>query len=78
MSTGRARTRCSADVDLVRLARTADDAGLDTLWVSDHLVQADPTAAPHESEMLEACTTLGFVAARTERLRVGTMMTAVT
>jgi F420-dependent oxidoreductase-like protein len=62
---------------LVRLARAADADGLDTLWVADHLIQAEPTSTP-DSEMLEAYTTLGFLAAHTERLRLGTMVTGVT
>jgi F420-dependent oxidoreductase-like protein len=59
-------------------ARAAEDAGVDTIWLSDHLIQADPTAAPGQTEMLEAYTALGFIAARTERVRLGTMVTAVT
>ena len=51
---------------------------MDTVWVADHLLQADPTAAPDETEMLEAYTTLGFLAARSQRVRLGTMVTAVT
>jgi F420-dependent oxidoreductase-like protein len=62
---------------LERIVRAADDAGLDTVWVADHLLQADPTSTP-EAEMLEAYTTLGFLAARTERVRLGTMVSAVT
>lgn len=60
------------------LAGAAEQAGLDTVWVPDHLVQADPTAADHEREMLEAYTALGFLAARTERVRLGTMVSSVT
>ena len=49
------------------------------MWVADHLLQADPYGArPGETEMLEAYTTLGFLAARTERVRLGTLVTAVT
>jgi F420-dependent oxidoreductase-like protein len=48
------------------------------MWVVDHLIQADPTAPPDDSEMLEAYTTLGFIAARTERVRIGTMVSGVT
>jgi F420-dependent oxidoreductase-like protein len=62
---------------LARVARAADEAGLDTLWVADHLLQADPTSTP-EAEMLEAYTTLGFLAAHTTRVRLGTMVSAVT
>src|SRR5215470_12686773 len=62
---------------LVRLVQDADQAGLDTVWVSDHLLQADPTSTP-DAEMLEAYTTLGFLACATRRLRLGTMVSAVT
>jgi F420-dependent oxidoreductase-like protein len=63
--------------ELVRLARFADSADLDTLWVNDHLVQADPTAGPGQTDMLEAYTTLGFLAANTERVRIGAMVSPV-
>ena len=59
-------------------ARRAEEIGFDSVWVPDHLLQADPTAAPGETEMLEAYTTLGFLAAQTERVRLGTMVTGVT
>jgi F420-dependent oxidoreductase-like protein len=64
--------------ELARVAGQADEAGVDTVWVADHLLQADPTAGPDDTEMLEAYTTLGFLAARTERARLGTMVTGVT
>ena len=60
------------------VVEAADRAGLDTVWVADHLIQADPTAPAGDSEMLEAYTTLGFLAARTEQVRLGTMVTGVT
>ncbi|HEX7824035.1 MAG TPA: TIGR03560 family F420-dependent LLM class oxidoreductase [Mycobacterium sp.] len=62
---------------LAALADTLDDSAVDTLWVADHLLQADPSSRLDEP-MLEAYTTLGFLAARTSRLRLGTMVTAVT
>jgi F420-dependent oxidoreductase-like protein len=64
--------------ELARLVHAADQSGVDTVWVTDHLIQADPTAAPEETEMLEAYTTLGYVAAQTQRVRLGTMVTGVT
>jgi F420-dependent oxidoreductase-like protein len=64
--------------ELVRLVRAADQTGLDTVWVADHLLQADPTAAPDDTEMLEADTTRGFLAAHTQQVRLGTMVTGVT
>lgn len=63
--------------ELARIVRAADEAGLDTVWLADHLIQADPTSVP-DSEMLEAYTTLGFLAAHTGRVRLGTMVTCVT
>jgi F420-dependent oxidoreductase-like protein len=62
---------------LVDVARVADEGGLDTLWVADHLLQADPNSTP-DAPMLEAYTTLGFLAGQTRRLRLGTMVTGVT
>jgi F420-dependent oxidoreductase-like protein len=64
--------------ELARVVWGADQAGIDTVWVVDHLLQADPTAPPADTEMLEAYTTLGFLAAQTERVRLGTMVTGVT
>jgi F420-dependent oxidoreductase-like protein len=62
---------------LAEVARDADEGGLDTVWVADHLLQADPNSRP-EAEILEAYITLGFLAAQTERVRLGTMVTGVT
>jgi alkanesulfonate monooxygenase SsuD/methylene tetrahydromethanopterin reductase-like flavin-dependent oxidoreductase (luciferase family) len=62
----------AAHLDAV--ATAADGVGVDTLWVADHLVQADPSASLDEP-MLEAYTTLGYLAARTSRLNLGTMVT---
>ena len=59
------------------VVRQADDGGLDTVWVSDHLVQAEPGTELTEP-MLEAYTTLGYLAAQTSRVRLGTMVTAAT
>ncbi len=64
--------------ELVRLVRAADQTGVDTVWVADHLLQADPNAAPDQRDMLEAYTTLGFLAAHTQRVRLGTMVSGVT
>jgi F420-dependent oxidoreductase-like protein len=63
--------------ELGRVAPAADAAGIDTVWVSDHLIQADPGAVA-DSEMLEAYTALGFLAARSERVRLGTLVAGVT
>src|ERR1700761_2683741 len=61
---------------LTEIAQAADEASFDTLWVSDHLLQAAPGSA-EDSPMLEAYTTLGSLAAQTRRIRLGTMVSAV-
>jgi F420-dependent oxidoreductase-like protein len=58
------------------LAKAADAAGVDTLWLPDHLIQADPRMSD-DAEMLETYTTLGFIAALTERVRLGALVTPV-
>ncbi|MFF5076355.1 LLM class flavin-dependent oxidoreductase [Actinoplanes sp. NPDC000266] len=64
-------------VDLRDLGRAADDCGLHTLWVADHLVQADP-AAKATDPMLEAYSVLCFLSAVTSRVRLGAMVSPVT
>jgi F420-dependent oxidoreductase-like protein len=63
--------------DLVRIAETAERAGFARLSVMDHVWQIG-VIGPPEHEMLEAYTTLGFVAARTERIDLMTLVTGVT
>jgi alkanesulfonate monooxygenase SsuD/methylene tetrahydromethanopterin reductase-like flavin-dependent oxidoreductase (luciferase family) len=62
---------------LASLADFLDGAAVDTLWVPDHLLQADPASSPSEP-MLVAYTALGYLAAATSRIRLGTMVTAAT
>ena len=63
--------------ELARVVRAAEAGGLDTVWVPDHLLQAAPGCAP-DAEMLEAYTTLGFLAGQSARIRLGAMVTAAT
>ncbi|WP_127128329.1 TIGR03560 family F420-dependent LLM class oxidoreductase [Georgenia sp. SYP-B2076] len=62
---------------LRQVVEAADEAGINTVWVADHLIQADPTV-PADTDMLEAFTTLGYLAARTTRVRLGTLVAAAT
>ena len=62
---------------LRRIATTADEAGFDTLWVMDHFFQLEPMIGPADNAMLEAYTTLGFLAGITERIRLGTLVTGI-
>jgi F420-dependent oxidoreductase-like protein len=59
---------------LAAVARTADDAGFDSIGVMDHFFQISMIGPP-EQDMLEAYTTLGFLAAATTRARLLTLVT---
>jgi len=62
---------------ICRLARQADEAGFDSLWVMDHFFQIRVTGNPPESPMPEAYATLGVLAGQTKRIRLGTLVTSV-
>jgi F420-dependent oxidoreductase-like protein len=62
--------------DLAAVARTADEGGFEWIAVMDHFFQIG-VIGPPEHEMLEAYTTLGWLAARTERVKLLTVVTAV-
>jgi F420-dependent oxidoreductase-like protein len=61
---------------LAAIARTADAAGFHSLWVMDHFFQISHVGAVDEP-MLEAYSALSFMAAHTQRARLGTMVTGV-
>jgi len=61
---------------LAEIARAAEDAGFYSLWVMDHFFQIRGVG-PHEHDMLEGYTTLGYLAALTRRVKLGTMATGV-
>ena len=62
--------------DLGTVARTADEAGFDFIAVMDHFFQIGAIGAA-EREMLEAYTTLGYLAACTSRAKLLTLVTGV-
>jgi F420-dependent oxidoreductase-like protein len=61
---------------LAGIAKLADDAGVDRISVMDHVWQIGHLGPP-EHEMLEAYTALGWLAAKTERVKLLAMVTAV-
>ncbi|HMG40971.1 MAG TPA: LLM class F420-dependent oxidoreductase [Acidimicrobiales bacterium] len=61
---------------LTRVAKTAEDAGFARLTVMDHFWQITGLGPP-EHEMLEAYTTLGYLAAHTDRILLHTLVTGV-
>ena len=71
-STPRGPERLGAELAMV--ARTADDAGFEYIAVMDHFFQI-PAVGPAEREMLEAYTTLGYLAACTSRAALLTVIT---
>src|SRR6266516_7857420 len=61
---------------LAEVVETAEAAGFDAITVVDHIWQHPIMGGPEASE-IEAYTTLGFIAARTRRVRLLTLATAV-
>lgn len=61
--------------DLARTAKLAEDVGFRKLSVMDHVWQIGPVG-PKEHEMLEAYTTLGYLAAVTEKIELLAWVTA--
>jgi F420-dependent oxidoreductase-like protein len=60
--------------DLATVARTADDAGFEFIALMDHFFQISMVGPP-DSDMLEAYTTLGYLAACTSRAKLLTLVT---
>ncbi len=59
------------------IAQRAEAAGFESLWVMDHFFQIEHVG-PAEMDMLEGYTTLGYLAACTQTIQLGTMVTGVT
>lgn len=61
-------------VELAAVARTADEAGFEFIGVMDHFWQIKSVGSV-KREMLEAYTTLGFIAAHTSRAKLLALVT---
>ncbi len=59
------------------IAQRAERAGFYSFWVMDHFFQIR-NVGPAENEMLEGWSALAFAAGRTNRIKLGTMVTGVT
>jgi probable F420-dependent oxidoreductase len=61
---------------LIRLSDAAEKTGIESIWVSEHLVVPDPRRPPSnmdpDAPILDPVTSLAFLAARTESVRLGT------
>jgi probable F420-dependent oxidoreductase len=60
---------------IVRVARTAESAGYESIWTGEHVVLIDPQEAPSpsppETRMVDTVAALAFAAAHTERVKLG-------
>jgi F420-dependent oxidoreductase-like protein len=63
--------------EVERVARVADEGGIDSIWTADHLFQIPVTGLPREAPMLEAYATLAYVAGITTRITLGPLVTCV-
>ncbi len=67
---------CAAPEASARVARAAEACGFDSVWTAEHVVlpdpQVPPSPAPPEMPLLDPAVALGFLAAHTERVLLGT------
>lgn len=64
--------------ELARVGASVEEAGVSWLSVMDHYFQIEPTGLPAESNMLEGYTTLAYLAAHTNTVQLGVLVTGVT
>ncbi|HEV2873556.1 MAG TPA: LLM class flavin-dependent oxidoreductase, partial [Thermoleophilaceae bacterium] len=67
---------CAEPEAAARIAALAERLGYDSLWVGEHVVVPSPRAAPSpmepEEPILDPLLALAHLAARTERIKLGT------
>ncbi len=60
------------------IAQTADESDFASIWVMDHLFQIEAAGRGlADDPMLESYSTLGFIAAATQQIKLGAMVTSV-
>jgi len=62
--------------NLARIGRAAEESGFSSLWVMDHFFQIETIGNP-DVPMLEAYGTLNFLAAHTNSIQLGALVTGV-
>lgn len=70
-------SRLASREAVLSTAREAEALGYDSVWVTDHVLMASDQPEPYGA-ILEAATTLAYVAAITERVRLGTSVLIAT
>jgi probable F420-dependent oxidoreductase len=67
---------CANPQTAAKVARAAERAGFESVWTGEHVVLPDPQVAPSplppRTPMLDPAVALAFVAAHTDRIRLGT------
>jgi probable F420-dependent oxidoreductase len=62
--------------DIRRVAETAEELGFDSVWATEHII-VGPEAVSRYGRVYDPLVTLGWIAARTERIRLGTSIVLV-
>lgn len=57
--------------ELLELSQVCEDVGFDSVWATDHVIMPTELREPY-GQLLEPLTTLAFIAAKTEKVKVGT------
>jgi probable F420-dependent oxidoreductase len=67
---------CANPSTAAAVARAAEAAGFESLWTGEHIVlpepQVPPSPVPADTPFIDSAIALGFVAAHTRRVRLGT------
>ncbi len=66
----------ATDAQILAMARAVEEAGFDAFFRSDHYLGIDPDDTGYRPT--DSWTTLAGLAVQTERVRLGTLMTAST